>query len=271
MRKPARRSGQTKIETHASAGITGAPIVYDGRLYIGVQGPGEEGRGSANGYSCCTFRGSLYCAGHQHRQVLEAYTIDESKPRAKSRTACRCLFRSQAAAHLVRAPSVDVKRGLVYAATRQCCADPVQQMTNGVIAFDLRTGAVRWHKQLLPADNWAMGCQAKNPGNPACPETLGPDYDFSATPILTRAGKRDLIVIPQKSAIAYALDPDKQGAVVWQRAFGKGSGLGGQWGAAADGVNFYTGTNDFLADAPGGMTAISLTDGHIVWQHHRSL
>jgi hypothetical protein len=28
----------------------------------------------------------------------------------------------------------------------------------------------------------------------------------------------------------------------------------------------YTGTNDFLADAPGGMTAISLADGHIVWQ-----
>ena len=79
-------------------------------------------------------------------------------------------------------------------------------------------------------------------------------------------GKRDLIVIPQKSAIAYALDPDKQGELVWQRAFGKGSGLGGQWGAAVDGVNFYTGTNDFLADAPGGMTAISLADGHIVWQ-----
>ena len=56
----------------------------------------------------------------------------------------------------------------------------------------------------------AMGCEAKNPGNPACPETLGPDFDFSATPILVKAGKKDLIVIPQKSAVAWAFDPDRQ-------------------------------------------------------------
>jgi len=111
-----------------------------------------------------------------------------------------------------------------------------------------------------------MGCPAKSPDNPACPETLGPDYDFSATPILARSGNRDLIVLPQKSAIAFALDPDRNGELVWQRAFGKGSGLGGQWGGAADGTNFYTGTNDFLGETQGGMTAFSLSDGHIVWQ-----
>jgi polyvinyl alcohol dehydrogenase (cytochrome) len=254
-----------KIEDHASAGITGAPIVYDGRLYVGVQGLGEEGRGSTNGYPCCTFRGSLNALDTSTGKVLwKTYTIDETKPRARDKNGVQMY--GPAGGGIWSAPSVDVKRGLVYAATGNAYADPVQQMTNGVIAFDLRTGAVRWHKQLLPADNWAMGCQPTNPGNPACPETLGPDYDFSATPILTHVGKRDLIVIPQKSAVAYALDPDKQGEVVWKRAFGKGSGLGGQWGAAVDGVNFYTGTNDFLADAPGGMTAISLADGHIVWQ-----
>jgi polyvinyl alcohol dehydrogenase (cytochrome) len=230
-----------------------------------VQGLGEEGRGSTNGYACCTFRGSLSALDSSSGKVLwKTYTVDETRPREKNKDGVQMF--GPAGGGIWSAPSVDVKRGLVYAATGNAYADPVQQMTNGVIAFDLRSGAVRWHKQLLPADNWAMGCQAKNPGNPACPETLGPDYDFSATPILTHVGKRDLIVIPQKSAIAYALDPDKQGAVVWQRAFGKGSGLGGQWGGAADGVNFYTGTNDFLANAPGGMTAIALDDGHIVWQ-----
>ncbi len=254
-----------KIEEHPSAGITGAPIVYDGRLYIGVQGLGEEGRGSTNGYNCCTFRGSLSALDTSTGKVLwKTYTVDETKARAKSKDGVQMF--GPAGGGIWSAPSVDVKRGLVYAATGNAYADPVQQMTNGVIAFDLRSGAVRWHKQLLPADNWAMGCQPTNPDNPACPQTLGPDYDFSATPILTRVGQRELIVIPQKSAIAYALDPDRQGAVVWQRAFGKGSGLGGQWGGAADGVNFYTGTNDYLADAPGGMTAIALGDGHIVWQ-----
>jgi polyvinyl alcohol dehydrogenase (cytochrome) len=74
-----------------------------------------------------------------------------------------------------------------------------------------------------------------------------------------------VIVIPQKSGIAYGLDPDKHGQIIWQTTFGKPSGLGGQWGGAADGVNFYTGTNGFHT-VPGGMTAIDLASGRIAWQ-----
>jgi polyvinyl alcohol dehydrogenase (cytochrome) len=229
------------------------------------QGLGEEGRGSTGGYACCTFRGSLSALDIKTGAVLwKTYTIDASKPRTKNKDGVQMY--GPAGGSIWSAPSIDAERGLVYATTGNAYADPVQKMTNAVIAFDQKTGVIRWYRQLLSADNWAMGCQARNPDNPACPEVLGPDFDFSATPILTRAGKRDLIVVPQKSAIAYALDPEKHGAIVWQRAFGKGSGLGGQWGGAADGLNFYTGTNDFLTDTPGGMTAISLTDGSIVWQ-----
>jgi len=44
-------------------------------------------------------------------------------------------------------PSVDAKRGLVYAATGNAYADPPQQMTNGVIAVDERSGRIVWHQQ----------------------------------------------------------------------------------------------------------------------------
>jgi polyvinyl alcohol dehydrogenase (cytochrome) len=254
-----------RVDEHASASITGAPIVYNGRMFIGVQGLGEEGRGATNGYNCCTFRGSLSALDTSTGKVLwKTYTIDPSQPRTKDKKGVQMY--GPAGGAIWSAPSIDVKRGLVYAATGNAYADPPQKMTNAVIAFDQKTGAVRWFRQITPADQWAMGCQAKNPDNPGCPETLGPDYDFSATPIVARVGGKDLIVIPQKSAIAFALDPDKQGAPVWQRQFGKGSGLGGQWGGAADDVNFYTGTNDFLADIAGGMTAIRLRDGAIAWQ-----
>ena len=253
------------IDEHPSAAITGAPIIANGRLFIGVQGLGEEGRGATRGYSCCTFRGSLSALDTATGAVLwKTWTIDPPQPRAKNKDGVQMY--GPAGGSIWSAPSLDVKRGLVYATTGNAFADPAQKMTNAVIAFDQKTGAVRWYQQLTPADNWAMGCQATNPDNPACPEVLGPDYDFSATPILARAGKRDLLVVPQKSAVAYALDPDQAGAIVWQRAFGKGSGLGGQWGGAVDAVNFYTGTNDFLTDNPGGMTAIRLTDGAISWQ-----
>ncbi len=254
-----------KIDEHASAAITGAPIIHDGRLFVGVQGLGEEGRGASNGNSCCTFRGSLSALDTSTGKVLwKTWTVDAAQPRAKNKAGVQMY--GPAGGSIWSAPSIDVKRGLVYAATGNAFADPPQAMTNAVIAFDQKTGAIRWHHQFTAADNWTMGCQPTNPDNPGCPAVLGPDYDFSATPILTRAGKRELLVIPQKSGIAYAIDPAKKGALVWQRAFAKGSGLGGQWGGASDGVNFYTGTNDFLAPLPGGMTAIRLTDGAIAWQ-----
>ena len=45
-----------------------------------------------------------------------------------------------------------------------------------------------------------------------------------------------MIVVGQKSGIAYALDPEKEGAILWQYRAGEGSIWGGiQWGAAVDG------------------------------------
>ena len=68
-----------RIDEHASAAITGAPIVHDGRMFIGVQGLGEEGRGATNGYNCCTFRGSLSALDTSTGKVLwKTYTIDPS-------------------------------------------------------------------------------------------------------------------------------------------------------------------------------------------------
>lgn len=253
-----------RVDQHQAAAITGAPIVYDGRVFIGTQGLGEEGRGASGGYECCTFRGSLSAYdANSGRKLWQTFTVDEPRPRARNKDGVQMW--GPAGGAIWSAPSIDVKRGLVYAATGNGYSDPAQPMTDSVIAFDQKTGAVRWHRQLIAADQWAMGCEAKNPDNPGCPETLGPDYDISATPILARAGKRDLIVVPQKSGIAYALDPDRQGAIVWQQQFGNASGLGGQWGGAVDATHFYTGTNGFLA-VPGGMTALRLTDGSIAWQ-----
>jgi polyvinyl alcohol dehydrogenase (cytochrome) len=255
----------THIDDHASAGITGSPVAHDDRLFVGVQGLGEEGRGSTGGYPCCTFRGSLVALDvSTGKQLWKTFTIDATAPRGRNKDGVQMY--GPAGGGIWSAPAVDVKRGVVYASTGNAYADPAQKMTNAVIAFDQKTGAVRWHKQLTPADNWAMGCQARNPGNPACPEVLGPDFDFSATPMVVRAGSRDLIVLPQKSAMAFALDPDHAGEIVWMRSFGNGSGLGGQWGGAVDGVNFYTGVNDFLTPTPGGMVAISLANGQLLWK-----
>jgi polyvinyl alcohol dehydrogenase (cytochrome) len=253
-----------RVDEHPAAAITGAPVVHDGRVFVPVQGLNEEGRGGRDGYSCCTFRGSLSALDASTGQLLwKTYTIDEPTPRGKSKAGVQMF--GPAGGSIWSSPSVDTKRHLVYAATGNAYADPAQKMTNAVVAFDEATGAVKWYHQLIPADNWVMGCEAKNPDNPACPETLGPDFDFSATPAVVHVGSRDLIVLPQKSAIAYALDPDKQGELVWQFKFGDGSGLGGEWGGAYDGKLAYFGLADFLTEHPGGMNAVRLADGKVVW------
>ena len=253
-----------KVDAHPSAAITGAPTVHNGRVYVPVQGLSEEGQGGRGGYQCCTFRGSVSALDANTGAVVwKTYTIDEPKPRDKNQAGVQMW--GPAGGGIWAAPTVDPQRGFVYVATGNGYADPAQKTTDAVIALDMKTGAIKWVNQTTPNDNWTMGCRATNPDNPACPATLGPDHDFSASPSLVRAGGRDLLVLPQKSGVTYALDPDNEGKLVWQQRIGRGSGLGGQWGAAADEQNAYVGVSDLQTQTPGGLRALNLATGEIVW------
>ena len=253
-----------KVDDHQAAAITGAPVVYNGRIFVPVQGLNEEGTGGRGGYQCCTFRGSVSALDANTGAVIwKTYTVDEPKPRAKNKDGVQMW--GPAGAGIWAAPTVDAKRNMIYVATGNGYADPPQKMANAVVALDITTGAVKWVNQTTPNDSWTMGCQAKNPDNPACPETLGPDHDFSASPTLATINGRDLIVLPQKSGIAYAMDPDDEGKTVWQQRIGQGSGLGGQWGAAVDEQNAYIGVSDLFSKTPGGMRALRLGTGEIAW------
>jgi polyvinyl alcohol dehydrogenase (cytochrome) len=253
-----------KVDDHASAALTGSPAVHGGRVYVPVQGLNEEGQGGRGGYQCCTFRGSLVALDANSGTVVwKTYTVDESKPRAKNAQGVQMW--GPAGGGIWSAPTVDAKRGAVYVATGNGYADPPQPMTDAVVALDLQTGRVRWVRQMTASDQWTMGCQAQNPTNPACPATLGPDYDFSASPSIATVNGRELLVLPQKSGIAYALDPDKDGAIVWERRIGQGSGLGGQWGGAVDDRQAYFGVADLLTQNPGGMRAVNLATGEMAW------
>jgi polyvinyl alcohol dehydrogenase (cytochrome) len=253
-----------KVDDHVAASLTGAPAVWGGKVFVPVQGLNEEGQGGTGKYACCTFRGSLVALDANTGSVVwKTYTVDASQPRGKN--AAGIQMYGPAGGGIWSSPTVDAKRGVVYVATGNAYADPPQKMTNAVIAMDLQTGAVKWVHQTIANDSWTLGCQPKNPGNPACPETLGPDFDFSASPSLATVNGRDLLVLPQKSGMAWAIDPDKNGEVVWQRRIGQGSGLGGQWGGAVDGQQAYFGVSDMLSPNPGGMRAVNLATGEMAW------
>jgi polyvinyl alcohol dehydrogenase (cytochrome) len=255
-----------KLDEHRLARVTGSPTLHEGRLYVPTSGLGEEGQGGRAQYECCTFRGSVSALDVATGAVIwKSYTIlEEPKPRSKNKEGVQTWGPSGAG--IWAAPTIDVKRSAIYVSTGNGYSGPPQPTTDAVIALDLKTGKIRWVNQTTPNDVWTLGCQPENPNNPNCPEKLGPDLDFSASPILTTtANGRDLIVIPQKSGLAFALDPDKQGAIVWQYRAGQGSGLGGVWGAAVDDRRAYVSVADMLTKTPGGMHAVNLETGERIW------
>ncbi len=257
-----------KVDDHPFAKSTGAPTLYDGRLYVTASGVGEETSATRPDYECCTFRGSVSALDANTGQVIwKAYTIPEApKPRGKSTTGAQLWGPSGAG--VWSAPTIDVKRGMVYVATGNGYSDPQQKTSDAVIAFDLKTGKMKWASQVTPKDVWVLGCNNRpgQPANPSCPEDVGPDYDFAASPIVTTLPNgRDIIVIPQKSGVGYGLDPDREGEMVWQYRFGKGSAIGGVWGAAVDQQQAYFSAADYMTPAPGGLHAVRLDTGERVW------
>ncbi len=161
---------------------------------------------------------------------------------------------------------------MIYAATGNAYADPPQVTSNAIIALDIDTGAIRWVNQVQPGDIWIMGCDEQTTGdpnagdNPNCPEEVGPDFDFSASPALTTLDDgTDLLVITQKSGVGYALDPNNGGATLWEYRWGQGSPVGGVWGASTDGEVAYFAVADQFTDAPGGIHAVDLATGGREW------
>jgi polyvinyl alcohol dehydrogenase (cytochrome) len=258
-----RQIWKRKVDDYPSAAITGAPTVQDGKVFVPIQGLQEEGSGGRGTTACCKFRGNLTALNADTGAVIwKTYMVDEPKLRGTGSRGQEAWGPGGGA--IWSAPTVDMRRRLVYVSTGNAYADPVQPMTDAIVAMDIDSGKVKWFYQATANDNWLGGCGARNGGNLGCPEVQGPDHDFSAAPLLATSGTRQILVTPQKSGMAHALDPDT-GDVVWKYRFGQGSGLGGVWGAAADGENVYFGVGDGQSQNPGGVRAAKLATGEQIW------
>jgi polyvinyl alcohol dehydrogenase (cytochrome) len=249
-----------KVDDHPLVRLTGSPTLFAGRLYVPTSSYEEGGR--PPGYACCTFRGSVVALdARTGDQVWKAYTIPD-RPTLLRAYADGSQAWGPSGGGIWSSPTIDAKRGALYVAAGNSYSGPAQPTTDAIVAFDLKTGAMRWARQLTPLD--VFGCV---PGEINCGERQGPDFDFGASPTLAALPDgRDLIVIGQKSGVAYALDPNRKGEQVWRYRASAGSGLGGiQWGTAADETLAFFPVSDIYSPAPGGLHAVSLATGERVW------
>src|SRR5437870_4172807 len=106
-----------RVDEHPFAKSTGAPTLYDGRLYVTASGVGEETSATRPDYECCTFRGSVTALDAGSGQVVwKAYTIPEA-PKARGKTSSGAQLWGPSGAGVWSAPTIDAKRGLIYVAT----------------------------------------------------------------------------------------------------------------------------------------------------------
>lgn len=256
---------QRRVDDHPASHVIGAPAFYQDRLYVPVSSL-EEGQGGNPNYKCCTFRGSVLAMHAGTGAVIwKTHTI-EAEPRAIGKNPGGSERWGPAGAAIWGAPTVDPKRRMVYVATGNMYTEPQQPTSDAVMAFQLDSGKIAWTNQVTPQDVFVVGCGPRGGAN--CPPTanLGPDFDFGNAPMLVTSGGRELIVIGQKSGVGWALDPDKQGAVVWQYRAGQGSALGGmEWGSAADGERAYFPVADMNGPQAGQLHAVRLDNGQRVW------
>jgi polyvinyl alcohol dehydrogenase (cytochrome) len=254
---------QVSVEEHPLVRLTGSPTLHEGRLYVPVSSY-EESQGASPGYACCTFRGSVVALDAASGVMLwQRYTIDEV-PTMRSRPDGGRYF-GPAGGAIWSSPSIDVKRNRLYVSVGNNYTEPQKTTTNAVLALDLDSGEIIWSMQTEPDDIFITGC--RNSDSAACPEEVGPDYDFGTAPLITtsRSGK-DLIIVGQKSGVGFAMDPDDSGKVVWQYRAGLGSAQGGiQWGTAADAEKAYFPVSDLFREIPGGLHAVDLLTGERSW------
>lgn len=181
---------------------------------------------------CCTFRGSFSKLDIQSGKILWQTFILPDNHGKRGEYAGAAIWGSS--------PSIDVSRNHIYIATgnlysaplhiRQCqekennstrpthpdeCVEP-ENLSESILALDLKSGEIEWYHQLGGYDVWFLECG--NLSTPNCPPGPNPDADFGEAPMMltikANESTQDVVVAVQKSGLAWALHRD-DGKLMW--------------------------------------------------------
>jgi polyvinyl alcohol dehydrogenase (cytochrome) len=248
----------THVDDHFTSRGTGAPTLYDGKLFVPVSS-WEGFNAKQPEYPCCTSRGSVVALdANTGRQVWKFYTTPEP-PKPIGKNSIGTQLYAPSGVSVWDAPTVDPKRHAIYFGTGEAAVGPVPKTSDAVVALDIDTGKLLWNYQFQADDVFLVGCNgATKPEN--CPSERGPDLDIGNSPILkTLANGKRILLAGTKTGIILALDPDRNGALLWKVNVSPNPLSGFIWGGAADDKNVYYGLTG------GGVAAVQLATGERAW------
>jgi polyvinyl alcohol dehydrogenase (cytochrome) len=252
------------VDDHFTARITAAPTLHGRRLFVSVSSS-EEFSAASLDYSCCTARGSVLALdASSGEQLWKTYTVGEPQPTRRNSKGVQLY--APAGVSVWNSPTVDSRRGAIYVGTGDSDTPPASKLSDSVIALDMRSGRLLWSFQAHANDAYVGGCETPSTVE-NCPPVNGPDIDVGSSPILrTLPSGRRILVAATKAGRVFALDPDKQGTLLWSLFVAtnepgtRPEQLNGVvWGGAADHDKVYYG----LSNGP--VVAIELASGRRVW------
>jgi len=252
----------TRADEHFTSRSTGAPALYNGKLFVPISS--WEGFNAKNAeYPCCTSRGSVVALdANTGRQIWKFYTTPEPPKRIKKNSAGTQLY-GPSGLSVWDSPTIDEKLHAVYFGTGEAAVGPVPKTSDAIVALDIDSGKLLWSYQTQENDEFLVGCGGRT-GDPSstgnCPQPNGPDYDIGNSPILKTLGNgQRLVIAGMKNGVVFAVDPDRKGAPVWKVTVSSNPLSGILWGGAADDRAVYYGLSG------GGVAAVQLATGERVW------
>ena len=260
---------RSQIDRQPGHEFTGSVAIDNGVVFAPVSS-GEEAYAANDAYECCKFRGALIAVRANSGRILWTAHTSKRLPTPFKRNREGVQMFGPAGGAIWSAPTIDSKRGLIYVVTGDSYTDIPYDGADSVMAFSMKRGDLVWKNQLTGDDSYIIGCDGPVEQRHAnCPTSVGGDFDLGASPALASLSDgKDLIIASQKSGQVYALNPDAQGQIIWEKRLSPGGPLGGsEFGHAVDGKNVYVGIVDmFIKDAARPqLTALRLSDGAMIW------
>ena len=135
-----------RIEDHTSSVLTGTPMVAGDKLIVPISSI-EEASAMSKAYSCCTFRGSLAALDLKTGKLLWKTPMIDGPMKTIRDKDGGGKVQGPAGAAVWAAPTVDAKRGLIYAVTGDSYTDVDENGSDSIMALELAFGKVKWRRR----------------------------------------------------------------------------------------------------------------------------
>jgi polyvinyl alcohol dehydrogenase (cytochrome) len=215
----------TVTDSQNGADAYGSPVVWNGKVYIGISGE--------NGDPALPLRGAVVALDETTGAVdWKTYTVPPG-------------FNG---APVWSTPAIDTATGHLFVGTGNAYIPPAASTTDAIMELDANAGTVLNSWQATAGDVFSPN------------SVTGPDADFGASPnLLSTSTGRALVGEGQKSGTYWALDRSTL-APVWSQTVGPGSAVGGVIGSTA-----YDGSRVYGPVTPAGEAWALTRDGGVSW------